>query len=234
VRDYVPGDSFSRIHWASTARQNRLIVKEFELDPMSNVWVFLDMDGGVQAAIERDEEESIGEEDVQKPLWRRAQEFRLPPSTEEYAITAAASVANAFIGQQYSVGLVAYGQRREVIQADRGRRQQIKLLETLAILHAEGRMPFSQVLSADGSRLTRGTTVVAISSSTRKDWVESTLYLHDQGLRMLAILVDAAGFGGPVGANELNDRLLAAGIPTVTVRENVPLAESLSTLSASL
>jgi hypothetical protein len=33
VRDYAPGDSFSRIHWRSTARRNRLIVKEFELDP---------------------------------------------------------------------------------------------------------------------------------------------------------------------------------------------------------
>ena len=41
VRDYVPGDSFNRIHWPSTARTNRLIVKEFELDPLSDVWLML-------------------------------------------------------------------------------------------------------------------------------------------------------------------------------------------------
>ena len=32
VREYAPGDPLNRIHWLSTARRNRLIVKEFELD----------------------------------------------------------------------------------------------------------------------------------------------------------------------------------------------------------
>jgi len=233
VRDYVPGDSLARIHWASTARLNRLIVKEFELDPMSDVWIFLDMEGRVQATIEDDQEGPPGAEDAQKSLQQRIGEFRLPPSTEEYAIAAAASVANAFIRQRYAVGLVAYGQRRELVQPDREKRQQIKILETLAILHAQGEMPFSRVLNAEGSRLTRGTTVVIISPSTRQNWAESTLYLHTRGLRVLAIVVDAGSFGGPDGSTQLKDRLLAAGIPTVTVSEEKPLAETLNALSVS-
>lgn len=36
VRDYAPGDSFNRIHWRSTARRDRLIVKEFEIVPGAN------------------------------------------------------------------------------------------------------------------------------------------------------------------------------------------------------
>jgi len=233
VRDYVPGDSFARIHWASTARLNRLIVKEFELDPMSDVWIFLDMEHRVQATIKDDSVGLSGEENLQQSLQQRIQEFRLPPSTEEYAIAAAASVANAFIQQQYAVGLVAYGQRRELVQPDREKRQQIKLLETLAILHAEGEMPFSQVLNAEGSRLTRGTTAVVISPSTREDWAESALYLNGRGLRILAIVVDAASFGGPDGSTDLKDRLLTASIPAVIVRESEPLAETLNTLSVS-
>ncbi|MBN2304630.1 MAG: DUF58 domain-containing protein, partial [Anaerolineae bacterium] len=43
VRDYQPGDSYNRIHWRSTARKNRLLVKEFELDPLADVWIFLDL-----------------------------------------------------------------------------------------------------------------------------------------------------------------------------------------------
>jgi uncharacterized protein (DUF58 family) len=39
VRDYAPGDSFNRIHWRSTARRDRLISKEFELDPLSDIWL---------------------------------------------------------------------------------------------------------------------------------------------------------------------------------------------------
>ena len=52
VRDYAPGDSFSRIHWRSTARKGRLIVKEFELDPMSDVWIMLDSERAVHAGQE--------------------------------------------------------------------------------------------------------------------------------------------------------------------------------------
>jgi hypothetical protein len=43
VRDYMPGDSFGRIHWPSTARRDRLIAKEFELDPLADIWIALDM-----------------------------------------------------------------------------------------------------------------------------------------------------------------------------------------------
>jgi uncharacterized protein (DUF58 family) len=43
VRDYEPGDSFSRIHWRSTARRDRLVVKEFELDPLADIWIVPDM-----------------------------------------------------------------------------------------------------------------------------------------------------------------------------------------------
>lgn len=235
VRDYVPGDSLSRIHWPSTARKNQLIVKEFEQDPMANVWIFLDMEESVQAtkADTRSEKESraVGDETTEKPLWRRVQDFRLKPSTEEYAITAAASVANISIQQRYAVGLVAYGQRREVIQPDREERQQTRLLETLAILRAKGPIPFSQVLSGEGGRLARGTTVIAVSPSTRQEWIEALLYLSGRGLRVFAILIDAAGFGGSAGTMSLKKRLLAAGVPAVILEEGKPLSEALSKLS---
>src|SRR4030066_908837 len=50
VRDYNTGDPLNRIHWLSTARRDRLIVKEFELDPLADVWIFVDAARSVQAA----------------------------------------------------------------------------------------------------------------------------------------------------------------------------------------
>ena len=41
VREYAQGDPLNRIHWLSTARRNRFMVKEFELDPLAEVWIFL-------------------------------------------------------------------------------------------------------------------------------------------------------------------------------------------------
>ena len=51
VRDYVNGDSINRIHWGLSAKRNRLIVKEFELDPMSDLWVALDLHGAAHYAL---------------------------------------------------------------------------------------------------------------------------------------------------------------------------------------
>ena len=34
----------NRIHWPTTVRMRRLMTKEFELDPTSDVWLFLDME----------------------------------------------------------------------------------------------------------------------------------------------------------------------------------------------
>src|SRR2546430_13635961 len=40
IRDYIVGDALSRIHWRSSAHYNKLMVKEFELDPAGAAWLF--------------------------------------------------------------------------------------------------------------------------------------------------------------------------------------------------
>lgn len=237
VREYVPGDSFSRIHWPSTARKNRLIVKEFEQDPLSDVWIFLDLEQTAQATArgtEVDAERPAVEERIEKPLWRRLEDFQLTPSTEEYGVTVAASMANASVRRRLAVGLVAYGQHREVIQPDREERQQTRILETLAMLRARGTIPFSQVLSGEGSRLARGTTLVAISPSAKQTWVEAAVYLSNRGIRVFTVLLDAESFGGRAGPDELKNHLLVAGIPSVIVRKGASLEEALNALSPTL
>ena len=228
VREYVPGDSFNRIHWPSTARKDQLIVKEFELDPLLDVWIFLDMQRSVHVEEAVDEAELLARE--RAPLWARVDQWRLEPSTEEYAVTAAASVAEFFIGRKRSVGLVAYGQRRELIQADRGERQLGKIMETLAALRAEGEMPFGEVLSLEAKRLTRGCTVVAVSPAMLRSWVDVALFLDRSGFSVVTLLVDPAGFGGGLGAGMFCDRLLAARMPTILLHRGDSLKEELGGL----
>jgi uncharacterized protein (DUF58 family) len=228
VRDYVPGDSFNRIHWPSTAHRDQLIVKEFELDPLSDVWIFLDMQRSAHFSVPPDEMETLLRR--REPLWARVEQLRLEPSTEEYAVTAAASVAEFFIRSKRAVGLVAYGQRREIIQTDRDERQLVKILDTLAALRAEGDMPFSQVLSVEGGRLTRGTVVVAISPSVQEQWAQTALFLDRAGLRVVAILIDAASFGGRFGADMLREHLLNTGTPAILLQHGAPIKDVLSSL----
>ncbi len=231
VRDYAPGDSFNRIHWLSTARKERLIVKEFELDPMADVWLFLDMDRTIQAELKR---EPIVERREPALLWDRRPRLELTPSTEEYAVTITASLAKHFIIRDRAVGLVAYAQQREVIPADRGERQLSKILETLAVIKAGGRIPLAQVLATEGVHLGRGVTAVVITSSIDKAWVTASRHLEQRGLQVIAVLVAPDSFAPPHpslpggGMEEVMAELAAAGTPTYLVREGDDLGVALS------
>lgn len=221
VRDYAPGDSFNRIHWLSTARKDRLIVKEFELDPMADVWLFLDMDRSVQAELKW---EPIIEKREPALLWDRRPRLELIPSTEEYTVTIAASLAKHFIIRDRAVGLVTYAHQREVIPADRGERQLSKILEALAVLKSHGRIPLAQVLASEGIHLGRGTTVIVITPSPDKDWVITSRHLEQRGLQVIAVLIAPDSFGGKWGVEEVMAELTATGTPTYLVREGDDLA----------
>ncbi len=224
VRDYVPGDSFNRIHWRSTARRDRLIVKEFELDPLSDVWIFLDMDRYVQAERSTKAKQRVGD----LPFWKRPSQFTLPPSTEEYGVSIAASVAQYFLRRDRALGLVSYGQRREVIQADRGERQLTKVLETLAVLRARGEVPLYEVVRAEAQQLARGTTVVIVTPSIDIEWAVAARQMERAGLRMVMVMLDASTFGGETGSEALAAQLSATGTMTYLVKCGDALEQALS------
>jgi uncharacterized protein (DUF58 family) len=227
TREYVPGDSFNRIHWRSTARMDRLIVKEFELDPSADVWLYLDLEREAQANAWY--EEAWLARDL-SALWmsRRDQVMRLPPSTEEYGVTIAASLAKFYLRQQRAVGFAAYGHEREIVQPDRGERQLNRLLQVLAVLRAEGRMQFSRVLAQEATRLGRNHTLVVITPSSEIAWLKSIQEIKRRGLRVIAVLVDAKSFGGYGDAASAATELLASGIPALVVREGDDLRAALS------
>ena len=88
VREYVIGDPLKRIHWPSTARRDRFMVKEFEQDPQSELWIFLDAQRYVQAELPYEPPKARD-----NWIFTRRPEIHLPPSTLEYGVSLAASLA---------------------------------------------------------------------------------------------------------------------------------------------
>jgi uncharacterized protein (DUF58 family) len=227
IRDYTPGDSFNRIHWPSTARLRRVMVKEFELDPLADLWVILDMERAVQ----------VGEVDV-KALramynpdvpWRSRYEFQLAPTTEEYGVTAAASLCKRFIGLDRTVGLITYGgEGRRMIQADRGERQLNKVLEQLAIVRATGRVSLEQLLAAEERLFGRNTTVIVVTPSTSEEWVNPLRDLGRRGVRTVAVVLDVSTFGDAPSSLGVVTTLIANGIPAYTLAYGAALDQALS------
>lgn len=224
VRDYVPGDSFNRIHWPSSARTGRLISKEFELDPLADVWIFLDMYGDAHAEAPWAEPE----DDVVLPwLTRQAERLALPPSTVEYGVTIAASLAQHFLEADREVGFISYAEAREVVQPDRGERQLSRLLEILAVIQARGRLPLAQALAGEGISLARHATLIVITPSTDERWVTSLRGLRVRGVHGVAVLLAARTFGpAPEWAPVLAD-LQASGLPGYLVKNGDNLSAAL-------
>jgi uncharacterized protein (DUF58 family) len=223
VREYVDGDPLNRIHWMSTARRDRLMVKEFELDPQSDVWIFLDAERDVQSSLPYDPPSPAS--DV---LWRSKEKVKLPPSTEEYAVSVGASIARYFLRRGRAVGLVYNGGSLTTLPPDRDARQLNKLLEAMALLQANGVMQISALVTAQGQYLTRGSTVVLITPSMRPKVVVAVDYLQRRGLRPVVILLDAGTFGGPIGAEQIEAGLRALFVPVRRIRGGDDLETALN------
>jgi uncharacterized protein (DUF58 family) len=223
IREYAPGDSMNRIHWVSTARRNRLMTKEFELDPQAEVWIFLDASKTGQAAIPFSWPKRTKED-----LWKHKFEFTLPPTTEEYSVCIAASIARFYLSKGRSVGFITSGQNLTMIPPDRGGRQLGKILESLALLRAEGTLPIWGLIDIQAQHLTRGSTIVLITQSVEKEIMVATDFLARRGLRPVVVLIDAGSFNGPEGTDEIADGLRFMRVPLRVVRRDDDITRSLS------
>lgn len=225
VRDYAPGDSFNRIHWPSSARTGRLISKEFELDPTADVWLFLDLERAAQAELVW---ARLAAQREPRLPWEPGPELALMPSTVEYGVTIVASLAKHFIARDRAVGFIAYSQHREVIPADRGERQLTKILETLAVIRADGRIPLAEIIAAEGTHLRRNTTAILVTSTDQNYWIAAARDLAHRGIKAIAVLIDPHTFGHPRSNESMTTELAISSIPVYLVREGDDIASALA------
>jgi uncharacterized protein (DUF58 family) len=203
VREYVPGDAFSRIHWRTSARTDKLMVKTFELDPTSDIWVIVDMEKRVAAGSGDD-------------------------STEEYGVRVAASIARHFLVQSRSVGLITFGRDLVVVEPARESQQITRILETLATVQAVGDAPLGNILFEEQRRFGRHTTIIVVTSATDDHWITAMQSLTQRGVRAAVVLIDPSTFGSDRSALVTYGELTASDILTYVVNKGDDLALALS------
>ncbi len=216
VREYAPGDALSRIHWPTTARRDRFMVKEFEQDPQADVWVFLDAQKTAHfSQVEQDEAPKV----EKFWLWKQKFKFSLPASTFEYSASVAASVANYFIKQGQAVAFVSSGQMHTALSAERGDRQMTKILETLAFLKGEGELPLLGLVNAQMANVSRGSVAVLITASGDESIAIAADGLAQRRIKPVVILIDPTSFGSATGIETLAGVLKARKIPVAIVHK---------------
>src|SRR6266513_2409672 len=202
IRDYTVGDALNRIHWRSNKHYSKIMVKELDLDPAMDGWIFLDLTENVQAGEGED-------------------------STVEYGVTIAATIATYLLRQDLSLGMIVNGAHREFLSLDRGERQIERVLEMLAVVQPGSGPDLKEALSLDAFHFGRNTVAIVITPSTSRDWHDSLRHLQRRGVQVAVVGLDAASFEDrPIDEDTLA-LLEGAGIPVLRVKCKASLTEAL-------
>src|SRR5687767_10547287 len=166
---FLAGDHISRSHRPANARTQKQHAKESAVDPTADLWLVLDLhepvhvaapdSGDFEARYARPPHPAgrLTGRQTMEPAVTLTETIAVPldPTTEEYSIAVAASLGAYFLEQGKSVGLIAWGQHKVTLPADRGGRQLVKILRALAVLRAEGTVGLGDLLTAESRHFSR-------------------------------------------------------------------------------
>jgi len=131
------------------------------------------------------------------------------------------------------VGLIAMGHEREFLLAERGGAQYSRILESLALIRADGRIPLAEVLIAEGRRFSRHSALIVITPSSDERWITSLQQVVQRGARPVAVVLEANTFGGKNGSPLLVGFLAASNVPCYLVKRGEPLAKCLASVPST-
>lgn len=230
VSDYQPGDSLRHVHWISTARRGRMMVKDLEIEPGGNIWLVLDLEA-------------------------RAQQGEGAAGTLEQGIVVAASLAAELLSgrDQRSVGLLAFSGE----DADEGRSGLVHVAPGMGSAHtwsilsalapvAAGELPLGALLASSRTRIGRRGTLAVVTpvasarmaagteadsgndgTNADSDWVAELVHMKSFGIDSSVVLI-APAEGDPRQADAVRALLARMDIPCSVVVAGTPLSPLLT------
>lgn len=206
VREFTSSDSTHHIHWRSTARVGKLMVKMFDADHSYNasktVWVLVDMN--------KDSHFSYGEE-----------------TSDEYAATIAASVVKNQLQSGMQVGMLSSDDHYSLIKPERGTEHLWNILEALALMRTEGKLKLSESVSQHLESFHDNPLVIIIATSASENLLETIYQLRKWVDPVEVILLDVSSFGGRPSSTEMTRKLTWSGSRVYSVRRGAELAKAL-------
>ena len=207
VREYVEGEPLRAVHWPSSARRGRLMVRELEDAPRDGVAVVLDVERSAVAGQPGD-------------------------SSLDDAVRAAAGLVRAHAARGREVLLVV---ATVVPDAHRVRMLGPEWERAVDVLAAVEAAEGSPLPSLVGPRGPLGGLAEVVAVTARPEAVADALVARRAGGRGTALVaVDAPTYAGasPAAASPALLRASAAGVPVAVLRHGVPLEEALGGFQA--
>jgi len=206
VRDFTSGDSLQHIHWPSTARSGKIMVKLFDADRSYNAskksWVLLDM-----------------HEDSHCP--------GAGQSSDDFAVTIAASVIKKHLQGGMRVGLLAAGDKSYLIRPERGEEHQWRVLKTLALMQTGRTLPLDNLLTSQLPSFRDNPLMIIVVTSATRNLLETIQRLRERTDMVVVICLDIAGWSGVSLAANLSPAITQLGAQVYYVRRGEELAAAL-------
>ena len=162
IRAFQPGDELKTIHWRSSAKLGRLVVREFEREETRFITIVLDCD----------EQSNRGPED---DLFDRG-------------VKVAASIAVEALRENVDVRMVLYGGEASMVGRGRGEIQYHRVLSALARVQPHGNIPLWSVLQGLAKDESRGSSMYIISPMVRQADVDAAGRLQGMGISPFIVL----------------------------------------------
>lgn len=199
VREYEEGESLRKVHWKTTARRGRLMVKELQDEPRDEVAVVLDAAAGT------------------------------PGPAFDAAVRAAGSLLKAQVWRDRRAVLVITSLQEEVQRVQSYAGDWRSALESLAAAEADGRITLAAALAENGGAASRAHELALVTARLEPRLVDRLVHRALAQRKVSLVYVDAPTFEGrPPSREPALLRLQASGIPVAVLRDGDDLARVLS------
>ena len=169
IREYQPGDPIKRIHWISSARQNKLIVKQFQRQSFFRATLVFNLN--------RNENFGYGKETV-----------------EEYIIKIAASVAKYLLEKGCALELIAHTGEMVHIPSNKGPEHLEGIFKFLAGACAESTITLSEVLEGSSRFIPNDSNLIVITLDTEWENLMRAVPLQSRNISVIPLILLSSTF----------------------------------------
>jgi|GEM_PF-442627 len=172
VREYKDGDPIKRIHWASTAKKNRLIVKQFQNQSFYRATVMFNL--------EKDKDYGQGKQSI-----------------TEYTVKIAASVCKYLFDSNVSIEVIAHAGEIVHIPFNRGPEHLDDIFKFLSVAMPESGVGLAEIIPEFLSYIPDDTTLIVIATVEDLGYIAQMLPLGKGNISLVPLVLLSSTFLSP-------------------------------------
>jgi uncharacterized protein (DUF58 family) len=169
IREYKSGDPINRIHWISTARKNKLIIKQFQPQSFFRATIIFNL--------------------------RKTDNFgEGRESVSEYIIRLVASVAKYLLDKNVSVEIIAEAQEAVHIPFNRGQVHLEGILKFLASASAESSVSLGEMFEDAARHIPRDSNLIVIMLDKEWNNLPTMIPMEKRNVSLLPLILVSSTF----------------------------------------